>query len=42
MHRSRAMSVKPKTRAERWAAPEPARIPAGDRATYASTEGLLK
>jgi hypothetical protein len=27
-------------RAERWAAPEPARIPAGDRPTYSSDEGL--
>jgi hypothetical protein len=26
-------------RAERWAAPEPARIPSGDRAMYPSTEG---
>ncbi len=31
----------PKTRrAERWAAPEPARIPSGDRPTYAAGEGL--
>ncbi len=27
-------------RAERRAAPKPARIPLGDRATYASAEGL--
>jgi hypothetical protein len=27
-------------RAERWAAPEPARIPSGDRSTYPSNEGL--
>ncbi|MEP7100398.1 MAG: S-adenosylmethionine decarboxylase [Burkholderiales bacterium] len=27
-------------RAERWAAPEPARIPSGDRSMYPSTEGL--
>jgi hypothetical protein len=27
-------------RAERWAAPEPARIPSGDRPTYSSDEGL--
>jgi hypothetical protein len=27
-------------RAERRAAPEPARIPSGDRATYSSDEGL--
>ena len=27
-------------RAERRAAPEPARIPSGDRPTYASGEGL--
>jgi hypothetical protein len=26
-------------RAERWAAPEPARIPAGDRPTYPLDEG---
>ena len=26
-------------RAERWAAPEPARIPSGDRPTYPSDEG---
>jgi hypothetical protein len=26
-------------RAERRAAPKPARIPSGDRATYSSTEG---
>jgi hypothetical protein len=28
------------TRAERRAAPKPARIPSGDRATYSSDEGL--
>jgi hypothetical protein len=27
-------------RAERWAAPEPARIPLGDRPMYPSDEGL--
>jgi len=27
-------------RAERWAAPEPACIPSGDRPTYSSDEGL--
>jgi hypothetical protein len=27
------------TRAERWAAPKPARIPSGDRPTYSSDEG---
>ena len=27
-------------RAERWAAPEPARIPLGDRLTYSSDEGF--
>jgi hypothetical protein len=27
-------------RAERWAAPEPARIPSGDRSTYTLAEGL--
>ena len=27
-------------RAERWAAPEPARIPSGDRPTYSAGEGL--
>jgi hypothetical protein len=26
-------------RAERWATPEPARIPSGDRPTYPSGEG---
>ena len=26
-------------RAERWAAPEPARIPSGDRPTYSKGEG---
>jgi acyl-CoA synthetase (AMP-forming)/AMP-acid ligase II len=26
-------------RAERWAAPEPARVPSGDRPTYPSDEG---
>ena len=28
------------SRAERWAAPEPARIPSGDRPMYSSDEGL--
>jgi hypothetical protein len=28
------------SRAERWAAPKPARIPSGDRAMYSSHEGL--
>lgn len=28
------------SRAERWAAPKPARIPLGDRPTYSSDEGL--
>jgi len=27
-------------RAERWAAPEPARVPSGDRQTFLSDEGL--
>ncbi len=27
-------------RDERWAAPEPARIPSGDRLMYSSDEGL--
>ena len=27
-------------RAERWAAPEPALVPSGDRPTYPSGEGL--
>jgi hypothetical protein len=27
-------------RAERWAAPEPARIPSGDRTRYSAAEGL--
>jgi hypothetical protein len=27
-------------RAERWAAPEPARIPSGDRPMYSLDEGL--
>jgi hypothetical protein len=27
-------------RAERWAAPEPARIPSGDRLWYSTDEGL--
>lgn len=27
-------------RAERWAAPEPARIPSGDRSAYSTSEGL--
>ena len=34
------VEVSSELRPERWAAPEPARIPSGDRATYASTEGL--
>ena len=36
------MSAKPflRGRAERRAAPKPARIPSGDRATYPSNEGL--
>lgn len=29
-----------KRRDERWAAPEPARIPLGDRSTYPLVEGL--
>lgn len=29
-----------KLRAERWAAPERARIPSGDRPRYAADEGL--
>ncbi len=28
------------TRAGRWAAPEPARVPPGDRPAYAPDEGL--
>jgi hypothetical protein len=32
--------VTPSERAARRAAPNPARIPAGDRPTYASDEGL--
>jgi hypothetical protein len=28
------------TRAERWAAPKPARIPSGDRRAYSRGEGL--
>ena len=28
------------TRAERWAAPKPARIPSGDRPAYSTGEGL--
>ena len=28
------------SRAVRWAAPEKARLPSGDRAMYSSTEGL--
>ena len=35
----RALYVIESERAERWAAPEPARIPAGDRATYSSGVG---
>jgi hypothetical protein len=27
------------SRAERWAAPEPARIPSGDRPAYSTAEG---
>jgi hypothetical protein len=27
-------------RAERWAAPKPARVPPGDRAAYPTPEGL--
>ena len=27
-------------RVERWAAPEPTRIPSGDRSTYSSAEGF--
>ena len=27
-------------RAERWAAPKPARVPSGDRPMYSSDEGL--
>ena len=27
-------------RAERWAAPEPARVPLGDRPAYSTDEGL--
>jgi hypothetical protein len=27
-------------RAERWAAPKPARIPSGDRSLYSASEGL--
>jgi hypothetical protein len=33
------MSDEGSRRAERWAAPEPARVPAGDRPTYPSDEG---
>ena len=33
-------AVSPRSRAERRAAPKPARIPSGDRATYSSDEGL--
>jgi hypothetical protein len=29
-----------RTRAERWAAPKPARIPSGERPMYPSDEGL--
>ena len=31
-----------RSRAERTAAPKPARIPSGDRAMYSSTEGLSR
>jgi hypothetical protein len=34
-----SMNVHGRVRAERWAAPEPARIPSGDRPTYPSDEG---
>ncbi len=34
------LSQTPRARAERWAAPEPARIPAGDRPAYPTDEGL--
>ncbi len=34
------MKSKQPTRAERRAAPKPARIPSGDRPTYAAAEGL--
>jgi hypothetical protein len=33
-------SVATHGRAERWAAPEPARIPSGDRPAYPTDEGL--
>jgi hypothetical protein len=33
------MTIESAKRAERRAAPKPARIPQGDRAMYASTEG---
>ncbi len=36
---NREMSVGAE-RAERWAAPEPARIPLGDRRAYSFDEGL--
>jgi len=32
--------IRRSTRAERRAAPKPARIPSGDRTTYSSDEGL--
>ena len=35
----RHLESNPKLRAERWAAPEPARIPSGHRSTYPSDEG---
>src|SRR5438105_2231141 len=38
--RWQAMSPEEVERAERWAAPEPARIPTGDRPMYSSDEGL--
>jgi hypothetical protein len=34
------MTAKQPSRAERRAAPEPARIPLGDRTTYSAAEGL--
>ena len=34
------MNARSTRRAERRAAPKPARIPSGDRAMYSSTEGL--
>ena len=32
-------AVSDQPRAERWAAPEPARVPSGDRPMYSSDEG---